>query len=940
MDVGTKTTKQPHGANRTGSIASSATMTPWIAHVVPHTHWDREWYQPFEVFRARLVDVVDTVLELLTDPNAHYPRFTLDGQAVILEDYLAVRPQRRELIERLVREDRLRIGPWYVLADEFLVSPEALVRNLELGRDVSRTFGGTMQVAYTPDSFGHIAQLPRLVAEFGHKAVVFERGMGDEAETLGTEFHWTSPDEGRTCLAVNLMATYSAATALGHVDWEYEDAYDPDRAVDQMQSVLFGPEAGDPRFPDWLRTAIERIPHGITAYAQARPLLLLNGSDHLFPQRNLPDVIATLNERIDGVEFHHSDVETYVDDLRSEDLDLQTYQGEFRSSRYHHVLSGVWSTRMPVKQRNHAAETLLERYAEPLLALAAQQGRADDADLLRTAWRTLLLNHPHDSICGCSVDDVDRQMHARFDAVEQLGGSLCDRAVTFLTQQAQSKLVAFDPVPVPGWTLVEHAFDAPPGTGARQRFHDAEGRELPSQSTVERKPVAGKSDEHVDHVRSLVALPAQGLGLTPIQVQEANASEGETGVTPSDTVSVQADPDGVRLSNAALDVHVAKDGTVRLEDRASGRQHDLHLRLEDDRDAGDSYDFSPLANDIRIEGWTHTPPDVLAHGPLRGTVRLTGTLTVPAGLDATRNARTDTAPIPFDVDVSLDAFAERLDLTLHVDNQAEDHRLRLVVATGIETDDLASDGHWHLVHRPIEGDPAEHWYQRPVTTMHQRRYSAVSDGQNGLAVLARGLPEVEARHGENGTEIAVTLLRSIGWLSRDDMTSRPQGAGPALETPGAQCPGAHTFHLAIAPFQGSTAAPRLHQQSEQFHLPPRMFETGHHDPRPDLKALASPRHQGGQDDPYATIQLTLPLNLSALRTRDTGETEIRVYNPTRERVAGALHLHPAPTRVHAAILDGTLLEPIDIHDGIIDLELEPSEVLTLVCSQPLKGGDT
>lgn len=128
--------------------------------VVSHTHWDREWYQPFEEFRIRLVRLMDKLLDILTsDPDYRY--FTLDGQTIILEDYLEIRPQKEEEARRLVHQGRLLIGPWWILPDEFLVSPEATIRNLMLGDQVAKRFGAKMEVGYLPDPFGHIGQMPR-----------------------------------------------------------------------------------------------------------------------------------------------------------------------------------------------------------------------------------------------------------------------------------------------------------------------------------------------------------------------------------------------------------------------------------------------------------------------------------------------------------------------------------------------------------------------------------------------------------------------------------------------------------------------------------------------------------------------------------------------------------------------------------------------------------
>jgi alpha-mannosidase len=147
--------------------------------VVPHTHWDREWYLPFEQFRLRLGAVVDGVLDTLeSDPS--FTSFTLDGQAIVLEDYAEVRPENEGRLRGLLAAGRLEVGPSYVLPDEILVGGESLVRNLLLGRRVCRRFGvEPSSAAYMPDSFGHPAQLPQILAGFGLHTFLFSRGMGD-----------------------------------------------------------------------------------------------------------------------------------------------------------------------------------------------------------------------------------------------------------------------------------------------------------------------------------------------------------------------------------------------------------------------------------------------------------------------------------------------------------------------------------------------------------------------------------------------------------------------------------------------------------------------------------------------------------------------------------------------------------------------------------------
>ena len=188
--------------------------------VVSHTHWDREWYQPFQEYRLRLVQLIDRLLDLL-DGEPAYRCFTLDGQTILLEDYLEVRPYRREKLQDYVQQGRLQIGPWYILPDEFLVSPEATIRNLILGDRVARQFGPKMQVGYIPDSFGHVSQLPQILRGFGLDTAVTWRGIGPAPN----EFRWIGAD-GTDVLAIHLRGGYGNAAFLPYDEAHFTNQLD------------------------------------------------------------------------------------------------------------------------------------------------------------------------------------------------------------------------------------------------------------------------------------------------------------------------------------------------------------------------------------------------------------------------------------------------------------------------------------------------------------------------------------------------------------------------------------------------------------------------------------------------------------------------------------------------------------------------------------------
>ena len=314
--------------------------------VVSHTHWDREWYLPFEAFRARLVRTMDALLDLL-DRDPEYRHFVLDGQTVPLDDYLEIRPERRADIERLVRDGRLLAGPGYVLPDEFLIGGESHIRNLMTGIRSARQYGGAMMVGYAPDAFGHIAHLPAVLRGFGIDSVLIWRGVGAEATT--SEFRWAAPD-GSEVVAVHFPYGYGMLAA-------------PPEDRETLASTLHN-----------IRTLLEPL-------ATTRYVLVPNGTDHLPAHTGLSKVIRSANELLDGAEMVHSDYPSFIENVRRELSEnfasLPRLEGEFRSSQRSNVLAGVLSTRIWLKQRYQECEDLLVRYAEPLAAwkrLLEEQG--------------------------------------------------------------------------------------------------------------------------------------------------------------------------------------------------------------------------------------------------------------------------------------------------------------------------------------------------------------------------------------------------------------------------------------------------------------------------------------------------------------------------------------------------------------------------------------
>ncbi len=719
--------------------------------LVSHTHWDREWYRTFEAFRARLVDTVDRVLDLLAvDPGW---RFLLDGQAIVVEDYVAVRPERRAELEAAVAAGRLAVGPWYVQPDSLLPGGEAHVRNLLEGRRVALAAGGCSAVAYTPDSFGHPAQFPALFAGFGLGPFVYWRGNGNELDRLGPVYRWVAPS-GDGVIAYHLGRGYFAAACL---------PADPAEAAEGLAGVL-------DRLGDVTRA----------------PVVLMNGIDHMLPDPHTGAVAAALAART-GRKVRRG----LLDDLRGaiDESDRAEFTGELVGAKVANLLPGVWSTRLGLKLANRAAERALLAWAEPWAALGGLLGLPDERPSVRAAWRALLANQAHDSICGCSQDEVHRQMQGRYATateladqtagrvLERLAGLGAERRVPWSTEL---DIAVFNPSPVARTDVVRVALDGHPVYQVSDMGGDIHPLTLIDGTNAgyeaDGAPVRAVPAEDPRRMRMFEGMP--GLDLELVVADVPAFGWRRVHLAPSEPHPDLTD-DGRRIESGDLSVQVDDDGTLTVG--ARGRVFSGLGALEDVGDRGDTYDADPVGADV---GAVPVAVSVLRHRHASGLQRLVvdRRLAVPAGLTQARDGRRDdTVPVTVRLEARVAPGVDRIDLHVEVTNPAHDHRLRMLFPTGTPVEHFRAATTFDVAERSTAPPDDEGWqHPAPRTFPHQGWIEA-----HGLVVGAPGLPEAEVTAA--GT-IAVTLLRAVGWLARLDPTTRPIPAGPGLVTPEAQCP--------------------------------------------------------------------------------------------------------------------------------------------------------
>ena len=817
-------------------------------HFVVHTHWDREWYQPFQRMRARLLTMTDKMLAHLE--SGALPCFHFDGQTIVLEDYLEVRPDGARRIAKLVKAGKLQIGPWYLLADSFLASGEALIRNLEIGTRIAERFGKSAHTGYLPDQFGHAAQLPQILAGFGLKAAVVFRGVGREVNR--NRFIWEALD-GSSIFTIFLPFGYSNGASI---------------PTDSADATI---------------ARVTEIAAREREFSASAPILVMNGNDHAEPD---PLVFARLKEASGRAPFSAEvgTLDEYAQRLSEAPRDgTPCVRGELRSPARSNLTPGVSSSRAWIKQRDFQLGYLLERIADPLTALASRLNESDDLTaLLEVAWRTQIQNHPHDSICGCSIDQVHRDMRYRFDQAEMIGEIVARRAsnaVLSTRSGGESAVAVFNPTfarraLVTGETELE---DPHAGYVAL----DAHGRRIPVAIDVARLARPFEIElKGADFKGLITGAQVMGQYVNRFELERVADNRFDLRMFVSRSPAGDLDPQSFRrrilevpddaivrirataaaraqitfvaeaLAQAGFSVYrIARSDEpagstnaaaiesieneyFRLSPSPRGLKIDdlknnqaLEIYFEDDGDRGDEYNFDPVTDSPPISRPASIEARVIERGPVRSRIKLALVYRLPRALAADRKARApETVEVPIQLTATVYAGLERVDFDAVMDNRARDHRFRTALCTPIAATESISDTNFGIVRRPLDPTEPAGVTEEIYPTAPHRTFTAVESAAFSAAMMSRGIYETEARRDAGGTTILLTLLRCVGWLSRGDLKMRRGDAGPEFETPDAQEIGSHRFQFAVTTWRGSYADAGMIQPGQAYAYPPRVFQ--------------------------------------------------------------------------------------------------------------------
>jgi mannosylglycerate hydrolase len=759
------------------------------------------------------VRLIDKVLAMMDADDKFV--FTLDGQLQTVDDYVEIRPENEERIRALVESGRLAIGPWQVLMDEFLVSGETTWRNLERGLARADELGGAMRVGYLPDMFGHIAQMPQILRAFGIDNAVVWRGVPSVVD--GHRFEWRGID-GSTVAAEYLPEGYGNGAHL-----------------------LLAPEH--------LRPALAALIEAMRPWFGDDPVLAMYGTDHQEPLPELMELVEKANADDPDVRI---DVRTLDQALVTVPVGtVTTWDGELRSGARANLLMNVTSARMDIKAAAARAERALERYAEPFAAL---HGASWPQDFLDVAWTRVIENSAHDSVCGCSADPVSAQVLVRYAEAEQVAHELVREAFAEVRGSTpRGAVVAANPSPFPREDLIEVDVQVPEEWDAVS-LELADGTRAPAQELERNEPELHRARVRGAEIPELLKRRSHGREVFGRWLNGFTIDDGPTLVLDLDTeqdplwldmaavrseieaatqaqsdaewdvifrsrprrrllARVEAPPlgwtggrvaegaielehaveaNGRSLGNGLIALTVADDGTFSLGSVAGAG------RIVRGLDVGDSYNYGPPTDDELVSEPETVDVQSGHRGPLRGRIAIMRTYSWSGHV------------VPVETQLELRAGETFVRVRVSFDNAAEDHRVRVHLPLPRAADRSYAEGQYAVVERApfAEGGYGE----VPLPTYPASSFAAAG----GLAVLLEHVSEYELL---DDRELALTVLRSTGWISRNQHPYREDPAGPEIEIPDAQMRGPWAFSFALYPYEGERPGPDVLEQAERYRLP-------------------------------------------------------------------------------------------------------------------------
>ena len=919
-------------------------------HVMSNSHLDREHRHGFQETRIMLVKMMDELIEIMeNDPE--YRFFTLDGQAIVLEDYLEVRPQMRERLTRLIRDGRILIGPWYSLVDCYSVNPESIVRNLLVGDAFCKQFGEPMKLGYSIFSFGQMAQLPQVYAGFGIHDIVFYKGASVR-EFPQSEFIWRAPD-GTKAFATrlgkekrwNFFFDFDIPVILGG------DAKKPgwqSKFNDTVRLCHMNDEAFRNQYALELQTDIrireEKIEESVNTVmellsesAAEHVFLAFEGTDFTSPLKEIPEALKMANRIMDGkVQLVHSNPVAYFEEVK-QDIDLASlkeYEGEMRFGPINHVHAETMGTNSEIKQAMFAAENTIIHYAEPLSALLLAHGGVYEKDILDLAWKYLLATQAHDSVHGSGDPKIKTDNLNRLAQVQEIANSVTRRAVEGICERIRLSgdkedisVVVFNTTPYERDDTIRLTLDIPQEErvedywleyldGRRVECYQLGKKEF-NLAMVHRKnrPKSVYCDRF-EVMAYITGIPAMGYTVLKLKRKKGDIATSTNpfplGYFPYDPIAKS----GNVLDNGLLRITIQPNGTLDVYDYETEKTVSGLNTLYDIGSAGDFWVHrEPYYNSTLSNKGGAARIELIANSSLSATYRITVTLDIPESLDESRTARSrHTVPTEIATEVTLKKASRRVDFVTSLDNRCGDHMMVASFPTGIAAEQADWESPFEIRRRDVDKFTNENGKKGPeLERQAMQNFLHLSDDTASFSLFTKGLKEVGTTS-DRGAVINLTLFRATTntFPIHNDLLI-------GFENETSQCYGKQRFEYAVYVGKPEMTMAQVIVESRKYITPPIAAELG-----------AGTGGQLAQELSFLKKENDRVV-ISCLKRCEKDEKALilRLYNPTDSVQQERLTLDKP---IHSAMLTDMKEEPVETlsaNGTQLSVQLNAYQIVTL-----------
>ncbi|MBZ9686024.1 glycosyl hydrolase-related protein [Clostridium estertheticum] len=927
------------------------------AYVVTHTHWDREWRYPLWENRMYLVNLMEELLDIL-DTNPNYKSFLLDGQTVVIEDYLQVRPENREKIEKYIKEGKLQVGPWYTLPDLYPLDGEWLVRNLLKGTRCAKSLGKCLNVAYESFGWGQISQFPQIYKNFGLDVAIVAKNVSKE-RAPESEFLWEGADGTRilsTRLGQHGRANFfmnSYLKIMNGVDFLSDDY----KLGVENAGVMYH-QADEKNFyqdylkltstekynPEFLKEAVEIAMKATEETTVKSHRVIMNGSDSTTAQPMLTEIIKKANEVFEDTEFILSTMEEYTDKLKElVDYDrLKIVKGELRDGPSNSCSANALMTRPNIKMLNKKLHNALVKYAEPLSVTSHMLGKKYDSNFLDIAIKYIMLSHPHDSINGVTqdktVDDVMYMLNQALEISEVITNTVCAEIIKKIDTSSfdlqDIVLIAVNPSPVKRNEVVKVYIDTPQDMNIWDfDIIDSMGKNIDKQLISRKEEIVPVNDLHarpwpfyIDRhcvymnaedipaggYKVLKVVPKKNFNRKAVFWPDTRISRGE-GIGKASNI----------LENENLKVTVQNNGTINILDKNNNKIYNNLNYFEDTGDCGDYWIYyPPYHNKTYSSEGCNARIWLEDNGLLSATIASEVKMTLPAyafrhenGVKGESKRSDEEKVVSMTSYYTLKKNSKKVDVRLKVDNTIEDHRLRVMFDTGIKTKYIDAAGHFTVDRRPVT--PAldrNGEYYPEMETLPQQTFVDVSNGENGLAVVNNCLIEYQVIDNEKST-LALTLLRGV----RNIICTEMRSAGAFPQQKGGQSLGILEYEYSIYPHEGNWESAAVYSEAESLNVPIKLIQTS--------------RNEGGElplECSFFSIDNEALVLSTFKKAEDSDAFILRVFNPSERTIEGRVNIYASIKEAHLVNLNEERLEALVVENNhTVKIIAEPNKIVTI-----------